>query len=510
VPIITSTKFLNRHAFLFLSGLVSLSVGILYFSIASTRLTYANFGSDGGDFLAAILTRGIPHPTGYPTYVLLGILYQYIPVSTPVLRGVLESLIPAALGAGFLTSWVGYVTGSKSIPNLIAAAASGIAWGVAPMLFSQAVIVEVHGLQSLFVVIVLWWITMNLDAVSESGKKWSLVLAFFVGLGFGNHLTIALLAPVVIVALIFSFRQKGDWKLLINQLVLILAGMLVYLYLPLRAQAYPPINWGNPQSLAGFLWEVTGNPYHSLLFSTQAIALWERIRSVSSLLLDQFGAVGLVAGVIGAIHFSFRIKWLPRVLVWTFFVYFIFAIGYNAQDSVAYLLPAVLVFAIWLGLSIPSLWPIKWKGVPLGVFLVGIVLISIGVQIPGTMARVDTRSQDQPARFAEQFLQEAPLNSIVETMTDQDTFPLWYYHFGLKERPDLRIVVLSLTQFVWYQDTLVHTYPDLQFPNLYTQDLPNTDWGQQIKDLNPERPVCVTRLSSEAEAGIDYNAARNQ
>jgi len=120
------------------------------------------------------------------------------------------------------------------------------------------------------------------------------------------------------------------------------------------------------------------------------------------------------------------------------------------------------------------------------------------------MARVDTRSQDQPARYAEQFLQEAPLNSIVETNTDQDTFPLWYYHFGLKERPDLRIVVLSLTQFVWYQETLVHTYPDMQFPDLYTQDLPNTDWGQQIKDLNPKRPVCITRLSAETETGIDY------
>ena len=28
--------------------------------------------------------------------------------------------------------------------------------------------------------------------------------------------------------------------------------------------------------------------------------------------------------------------------------------------------------------------------------------------------RVDTRSQDQPARYAEQFLQDAPLNAIVE------------------------------------------------------------------------------------------------
>ena len=75
-------------------------------------------GVMAGDFLAAILTRGIPHPTGYPTYTLLGILFQYLPFSTPVFRGVLESLIPAALAAGLLTGWVGFVTGSKSAPHL--------------------------------------------------------------------------------------------------------------------------------------------------------------------------------------------------------------------------------------------------------------------------------------------------------------------------------------------------------------------------------------------------------
>ena len=160
------------------------------------------------------------------------------------------------------------------------------------------------------------------------------------------------------------------------------------------------------------------------------------------------------------------------------------------MDSVGYLLPAIMVFAIWIGLALPSLWHINWKRIPIGMLLIGILVISIGLRIPGTRTRLDPRSQDQPAQYAEQFLQEAPLNAIVNTTTDQDTFPLWYYHFGLQERPDLRIVVLPLTQFVWYQETLVHTYPDLEFPTIYTKDLPNTDWGQQIQALNPER-ACV-------------------
>jgi hypothetical protein len=472
--------------------------------VAPSRLTNANFGSDGGDLLAAILTRGIPHPTGYPTYILLGILFQLVPLSTPVFRGVLESLIPAALGAGLLTSWMGFATGSKSAAHLSAAVVTGSAWGVAPLLFSQAVIVDVHGLQSLIVVLVLWWITLNLQAGSKSNTKWVLGLSFLVGLGCGNHVTIVLLAPVALIALIYSFHNTGSWELILAQLSLVLAGLLVYVSLPLRAQAYPPVNWGNPQTWAGFLWEVTGNPYHGLLFSAQTPALWERIRSISNLILDQFGILGLVAGVIGAIQYSFPTKWLRWILVWIFIAYFVFAIGYNTLDSVAYMLPAILVFAIWIGLALLSLWQLNLKRVPIGMLLIAFLIISIGLRIPATRLRLDARLQDQPARYGEQFLQAVPPNAIVNTTTDQDTFPLWYYHFGLHERPDLRIVVLPLTQFVWYQQTLVHTYPDLEFPTLYAQDLPNTDWGQQIQRLNPGRAVCNTRLSAETETGVVY------
>ncbi|MFZ0532236.1 MAG: DUF2723 domain-containing protein, partial [Anaerolineales bacterium] len=251
-------KFISRHAVLILSGLVFLSVAVLYLSIAPSRLSNVNFGSDGGDLLAAILTRGIPHPTGYPTYILLGILFQYLPFSTPVFRGVLESLIPAALAAGLLTGWMGFVTGSKSAPHLGAAVVTGTAWGVAPLLFSQAVIVEVHGLQSLILVLVLWWITINLQASSGTNKKWVLGLSFLVGLGCGNHVTIVLFAPAALAALIYSIHHSGSWKLVLAQLSLLLAGLLVYVYLPLRAHGNPPINWGNPQTWTGFLWEVTG------------------------------------------------------------------------------------------------------------------------------------------------------------------------------------------------------------------------------------------------------------
>jgi hypothetical protein len=315
------------------------------------------------------------------------------------------------------------------------------------------------------------------------------------------------MAPAALIALIYSARHSGSWKFILAQISLVLAGMLVYVYLPLRAQTYPPINWGNPQTWAGFWWEVTGNPYRGLLFSTPTTALWERIGSISSLLMDQFGALGLVAGVIGVIQFSFPSKWLRWILLWTFIAYIIFAIGYETQDSVGYLLPAIMVFSIWIGLSVPEVWQLNWRRVSFGTILIGILVLSIYLRVPGTRMRVDTRSQDQAARYAEQLMNDAPIDAIVNTTTDQDTFPLWYYHFGLKTRPDLRVVVLPLTQFVWYQETLLHTYPDLNFPPIYTEDQPNTDWGQQIQGLNPGRAVCNTQVTADTETGVTYRCS---
>ena len=479
-------------------------MAVLYFSIVPARLSNANFGSDGGDFLAAILTRGIPHPTGYPTYILLGILFQHIPISTPVFRAVLGSLFPAALAAGMLTGWVGFITRTKSAVYLGAAILTGIAWGVAPLLFSQAVIVEVHGLQSLITVLVLCWLTLNLQADPGSHKNWILGLSFLVGLGLGNHVTIALFAPAALVTMIYFVRHSGSWKLGLAQIFLVIAGALIYVYLPLRAQAYPPINWGNPQTWSGFIWEVTGNPYRSLLFTASTPVLWERIRSISSLLLDQFGPLGLIAGAIGVIQFSFPNKWLRWILIYIFLVYFAFSIGYDTQDSVGYLVPATMVFVIWIGLALPSLGQLNWNRIPVGLVFIIVLFLGICLRIPGTRLRVDPRAQDQPATYAEQFLLDAPPDAIVNTSTDQDTFPLWYYHFGLGERPDLRIVVLPLTQFVWYQQTLVHTYSDIKFPSLYENDAPDTVWGQQIQTLNPDRAVCNTQLSENAATGVTY------
>ena len=72
----------------------------LYASTAAPWLTWEHAGADGGDLITAAITGGVPHPSGYPTYCLLGRLYALLPLGSSARRLNLFSATAAALPWG--------------------------------------------------------------------------------------------------------------------------------------------------------------------------------------------------------------------------------------------------------------------------------------------------------------------------------------------------------------------------------------------------------------------------
>jgi hypothetical protein len=484
-------KILSSNYFIFFA--VSLLTATAYLLTVSTRLTWANFGNDGGDFLAAILTGGIPHPTGYPTYTLLGIMFQQLPMGDAYFRAAMLSWLPAALSAGLLALWVRkFLNDQPQQIAIITALFAGMVWGMMPFLWSQAVIIEVHGLQSLFFVLAIWWIwLLQRFDLQKQNYVILFLLSFSFGLALGNHITIVLFFPVIIFSLIIAHKRGLSTKLILVLSFSVLIGTLVYLYLPLRAAHFPPINWGNPQSWQGFLWVISGDPYHNLLLGISFSQILTRIAALANILLQQFGVIGVILAVIGAIQYKYIQKALPITFIYLFFAFSFFAILYATDDSITYLLAAFLVFTLWIAFAISIILPVMWKRFPLGYALIAVYLIVFLFTIPKTIQDINPRLQTEPADYAEYLLTYLPENAILLTSSDPDSFPLWYYHFGLGWREDLRIIVLPLTQFRWYQETLTHTYPDINFPPLIPQITNSSQsWGENTSDLNPDHPIC--------------------
>jgi len=68
----------------------------------SPTVAWVNLGEDSGDLLAASATLGIPHPTGYPLFILLGRLATFLPLGTIAFRINLVAAVAAAASVYFV------------------------------------------------------------------------------------------------------------------------------------------------------------------------------------------------------------------------------------------------------------------------------------------------------------------------------------------------------------------------------------------------------------------------
>jgi len=61
---------------------LAFSLLLIYLGTIAPGLTWANNGADGGDLITAAATGGIPHPTGYPVYMLLARFFLFLPLGS--------------------------------------------------------------------------------------------------------------------------------------------------------------------------------------------------------------------------------------------------------------------------------------------------------------------------------------------------------------------------------------------------------------------------------------------
>lgn len=201
---------------------------------------------DSGDLLTAVAVLGIPHPSGYPLYVLLTRVWSTLLFFLPLPWS--ASLFSAACAAGavFFLYLAAREAGASPIPS------AGAAWIFAfgGSLWGEANVQRVYALNALFLAaalfLVLRWRRTERDR--------DLVLAAFAcGLGASNHLEMAV-AGLAIGAWSVATRPAilKRWRLAAACVLAALAGLLPYAYLPLRARARPLLEWGNPETPAGF------------------------------------------------------------------------------------------------------------------------------------------------------------------------------------------------------------------------------------------------------------------
>lgn len=471
------------------SLVVALSAGVaLWFYLRSLPpgLTWAFASTDGGDFLTAAYHLGIPHPSGYPTYTLLAHLFTRLPLGEVAWRLNLLSALSMAGATGGLALIVYTLRPAEARFWLWPPLLAGWSFAFAPLVWSQAIVTEVYALNALFLVGLIalsLYVQRTERAAGWLGALW--------GVGLGVHLTLLAALPWVLWAM-WPQRRK-----IVNPLALgLLAGAMVFLYLPLRAGA-GPITWENPATLSGFWRLVTGALYQDYLFATPPHLLGPRL-AVLLTVLTPFGGLSLFLAALGGYQLWKTHPAAVLAAVTSAGLYVGYALSYYAVDSNVYLIPAWLWVSLGVGwgsgvvLAEVSRWR-AWGAWTLGAILALWLVGAAVVNLP----ELDLRSASTAEDFWQGVLAESPPNAVLLVEAEAHTFALWYGQLVQGLRPDVAVVDVRLAAYNWHRADLAKLYQQFENP-AEVQTL--TENGFVVEYA---WPVC--KVSWQMELDVDQN-----
>jgi hypothetical protein len=452
---------------------------VLYIRTLAPTITWKHDGYDAGDLITAAYTLGIPHPTGYPAYMLLGKCITALPVGDIAYRMNLLSALAAALAASACCAACLTTLGRRRYAT-VAAVSAALLLATSRVFWSQAVITEVYALNALFFATVTYLTLHSLAHLvewsdSSSGRKRLLralsLVAFTFALSLGNHLTMLFAGPLLVFLCHTVARRRmlrlSDWACLGG---LVSLGLSVYLYLPLRAGREPLLNWGDPENLRGFMWVVGGGIYRQFVFGLPSAYWLQRVAAWAGLVGSQFGLLPTALGLVGAWRHYGRDRQEFVALLITALLYSVYAISYNTTDSYVYLLPVFLILALWVAQG--TQYVIDECAVrvarPSRLFAAAACAATLAVPLNSLHANlraVDLHADRTAYDYGSQALAQAPDHSIIVSATDAHTFTLWYFVRIVSGRAqDVAVVDRDLLGYDWYVAGLRRLHRWLRVP----------------------------------------------
>jgi hypothetical protein len=243
-------------------ALSSIVILIIYTVTLPSGITF----EDAGYFLGSSINGGYAHPPGYPLYSIIlriwMILTTWIPFPEATKAAFLSSVLTTAsvpILFKLFRRWLVPESDEKPdgnprdlliIPLVVLTVFSHELW-------EQSIIIEVYALHFLL-------LTLFLYSLSKENLK---LAGLTLGLSLSNHPTTVLWFPLLIFWAKFlnsSFqekRSKEKFKEITQFVIFVFLGLAPYLYLPISAQSSPPLQWGDPTTLNGFLEIVTRENY---------------------------------------------------------------------------------------------------------------------------------------------------------------------------------------------------------------------------------------------------------
>jgi Protein of unknown function (DUF2723) len=476
---------------------------VLVFCIYALTLAPTTAFWDTSEYIAAAKVLGIPHPPGNPLFTILAHTFGLLPLAKSYAERInLFAAVTSASAAGF---W--FLVAERWLRGIVtnrwaryAAAFGGVLVGATSWsVWNQSTVNEKVYTVSLFSIALVMWLVVRWgdDAPGPHRDRWLVLIAYVLALTSTNHLMGLLAVPALVVYVLWT-----DWRVLTRPPVLIgvvvaaLVGVsLNYLWLPLRAAQYPPINEGEPvcqsliqvftgkcQSLSDVLNRVQyGKPsldqrqasFAAQLgtfwqyFSWQFARDWGRLSGVATALFTVLGLSGVWAlwksdrraGIAGLA----LLGTLSVGLVY----YMNFKYGFSqypdqpslpreVRERDYFFIGVFAIYGAFVACGLGALMQgiveaLRDRGTELNRWLAASPVLALAfIPLAGNHITASRAHETMARDFAYDILQSVEPYGILITAGDNDTFPLWYAQEVEGIRPDVTLANLSLMNTEWH------------------------------------------------------------
>jgi hypothetical protein len=279
-----------------------------------------------------------------------------------------------------------------------------------------------------------------------------LLFAFFLALGFTNHLTTLMILPGI--AYLYFSRYKYNStsykKLVIMILFFIPVLILIYSYLPIRASQNPIINWGNPLDWERIHRHITGKQYQVWLFSSFDSA-GKQFSYFWSLLPFEF-FIGLLLAIIGLFVSLLKLRKLGLFILITFAFTVLYSINYDIHDIDSYFLLAFVMLAFFA--TFGALKILEMKSLPKNYGLIGLAIVLV-IQLFFNFIKVNQSGVYTFEDYTKAVLNTVPENSIIFSYQwDYFISASYYYQYVEDYRTDVTVIDKELLRRSWYYNQI--------------------------------------------------------
>ncbi|MDA0232522.1 MAG: hypothetical protein O3C69_03450 [Chloroflexi bacterium] len=299
----------------------------------------------------------------------------------------------------------------------------------------------------------------------------------------------------------------------------LLAGLSIYAYAPIASLQDPALNWFFPNSLSGFRSMASATIYQPYVFGLPPDQLFDRVIATFDIWLTQFTALGAILGLAGVMFLWGRLRGFAIAGLASLLAFVVYAIAYNSFDSYVFLIPAFMVFGLWISAGLLNLtvslavlaektqnnWIIRNKSrvapAVIAVAVIGMPVWSIAFNYGGVDISDDTEAGD----YVQEAFNIAGQGAVI-IAEDIPTFSLWYQSLVVDPEQDVAVIATFLLGFDWYWEHIQRQFPDRIPPEdpvgciQRLRAIVANNLGRTPVFLTRELALCPVRFSL-AEAG---------